>query len=545
MTKPKATARSKKILLTPYFFGIIVFSLAIYFRMPYFLNKIAINPDEGELLATAKLAGRVWYPYQNYTTPTFGPTWPEFLTIFEKTGFNLTFQFAHVLSFLLLVCGFLVFQVYDLYRRKKSGVLIYFVYILIDFAIFAATTSEFSFLATETLPLAIFSASLLLIMHPKKTYTMFYISGFLCALAILAKYQALPLLVISIVFIVCFMEEQNSHLVVRTAIQKFLIAVVLSLGLFTIWIFVGGGLQHFTNDSLKFSLNYTNGNVSGFGGGLNLIKKLEIGETLLSSQSIILLILIIIFIIILDSRIILPSLPKRVSTIKKIPRSLMIIGCIIVGFLIIAIPGNFFPHYLFFFLWTLQASVALVKVQINSDIFKNKKNVLQLLDSKIHILVTVMISCLIMSVNQANIFDTIRAAKTNEITANRLLSVKLSLLAGQGLSLCDRNSQVFIWGWAAEYYTYFNWSPPDDLINDPAKLLTGFNRKKIEDRIKLAVISKRTKCVFEAIGPNYFLNISPMDSLENRIPELKGYLSEHYKKIELQPSYGEVWVRKT
>jgi uncharacterized membrane protein len=529
----------------PLFFALVVLFTAIYLRMPYFVNTTAINPDEADLLATAKLAAQSWFPYENYTTTNFGPIWPEFLGIFKSVGFSFTFQFAHILSFALLLIGFLLFQVIDLTLRKDANWMIYGLYALIDFAVFSPATIEFSFLATETLPIALASIMLIFLMTKKRSSKTLYFSGSFFGLAVLAKYQAIPIGVIAVIFIFVYCCQKNSLSTNFNEVLKFLAGTLLTFFGIFVWVFLGGGLQKFLIDSVGFSFSYSTGGMPGFQGGLGFIRKLQNGTNLIWGEPIVLLIIFWLLALILISRPDYTRDPGCDLTVSKIPRSPMIITCIIVGFLIVSIPGNYFPHYLLFFIWTLQVSGSLLNFgEFSEKLVKNHVPLFNAIDSKTIPAVFLLMTSFVFSANQSKFLDTIRLSKQNQVEANFLLESKINNLSEQGLELCPKNSQVFIWGWAAEYFTLLDWNPPDDLVNDSMRIFFGFNEEVVAKRIYAAVSSNKTSCIFEAIGPNYFFNISPLDNLQKRVPSVNDFLISNYRKIELTPEYGTVWVRK-
>jgi len=536
--------RFHKVRAKPLFFALVVFLAAVYLRMPYFINANAINPDEAELLATGKLASQSWFPYENYTTTNFGPIWPEFLGIFKSVGFSLTFQFAHIMSFVLLLIGFLLFQVIDLTLRKNANWMIYGLYALIDFAVFSPATIEFSFLATETLPIALASIMLIFLMTQKRSAKILYFSGAFFGLAVLAKYQAIPIGVIAIIFIFVYCHHKNSFYTNFIEVLKFITGMFLTFFVIFVWIFLGGGLQKFLIDSLGFSFSYSSGDIPGFQGGLGFIRKLQNGTNLIWGEPVVLLIIFWLLSLILVSRQDYTRQSGHNLTVSRIPSSPMVLICIIVGFLMVSIPGNYFPHYLLFLIWTLQVSGSLLNFgEFSEKSVKSYVPFLNATDSKSIPVVFLLLAGLVFSANQSDFLDSIRLSQRSQVEANILLESKISNLSKQGLELCPRKSQVFIWGWAAEYYTLFDWNPPDDLVNDSMRIFFGFNEEVVAKRIFAAVSSDKTSCIFEAIGPNYFFNISPLDSLQNRVPSVSDFLISHYRKIELTPEYGTVWVR--
>jgi hypothetical protein len=537
MNSAKINHRSYR---TPLFFGLIVFAVSAFLRIPYLKTAAALNPDEGELLATAKLASHSWFAYQNYTTPTFGPTWPTFLSFFRSIGINLNFQDAHIISFSLLIFSLLAFQMADLVRRDGSRTYIYLLYGLIDFAVLYPTSPEFAFLSTESLPLALFTLASIFLLKKKRSHLDLYLSGIISALGVLAKYQSFPLMMILIFYIIFYRntsKEQNWK-----DLSRFVLAAFAAFVSVIAWVAIGGGLHHFFIESLDFSALYARGNISGFGGGADPITKLQIGVNLIWGQAPIFTALIITLILtFLVNHRTIPNKLKQLqpnSTKQNFP---LILATIFIGLVTISAPGNSFPHYLLFFAWSLQSCSPWMIFSSDTS-FKEQRSKYWW-NQYANLIVISLVIAFIFLPNQSNIFGTVRQSKINEINSNKNLLTRLNALKIEGLGKCPNGSQVFIYGWSSEYYTYFDWNPEDSLVNDPVKMLIGFNVKGIQNRILGAIASKQTKCIFEAIGPNYFSNISPLDSIENRIPTAKELLLSSYKKVELDPNLGIVWVR--
>jgi hypothetical protein len=124
------------------------------------------------------------------------------------------------------------------------------------------------------------------------------------------------------------------------------------------------------------------------------------------------------------------------------------------------------------------------------------------------------------------------------------LDLYVKSLNTYGFNRCVANSQVLIWGWSSEFYTYFNWNPPENIAaTTTSMLLAGYEPSTLSNRIKTAVYDSKTICIFEAIGPKYFSGISTEKTIVRTIPVLEGYLNENFVKFTVPDQGGTLWVR--
>ena len=280
--------------IAPWIFIAGFLILSIWARLPYFRYPFNVNPDEAELLSAAKLASKSLFLYENYVTSTFGPVWPEFLGFLLNIGVKLNFNVAHVLSYLLLAISFLGIQLRLLIKIKYFSFLTYSVLLLIDLLVFLPINREFAFLSTETLPIALVSTSILVLSFPKfmRSYNKF-LSGLICGLAFLAKYQVAPLLLITLVISLMTNKSNAQTTKKKPVFSSFMSGFSFTLLTSFFSILIGGGLPKFLNESLKFSIFYSTGKLPALSPSKNVWEKIETGTLLIWNQPVVLLVIVL------------------------------------------------------------------------------------------------------------------------------------------------------------------------------------------------------------------------------------------------------------
>jgi hypothetical protein len=526
-------------------FAFFVLSFSLWARIPTFRNPLYLNPDEAELLSTSKLAAKSFFPYQNYTTSTFGPVWPEVLGYFNHFGANLSFVEGHILSYVFLLISFLVVQLRILTKHTNPPMLMYLIFLSIDFTIFLPTNYEFAYLSTETLPISLISLSILILSFPKLTRPLNkFISGALCALAFLAKYQVAPLIV-TVYFFSIFSGKNKKLKNKSNYLYSFWSGFSFTILIYIFLIFLGGGLSKFYNDSVKFSIFYSTGKIPVFSPPINILDKIQVGSSLILSNPTILLSLIFCIILLCKKQENFLLLEKSHGKILRIQSEQVSFIIIVLGFATIAATGNAFPHYLLFFMWALQLSMAFVLVQDNkreNQMEASNQNGLTSRNFQLPILMFLLV--VVVSPNSGFIAKEIKSKFLYTGPTKENLNVYINQLNTLGFDKCRKNSQVLIWGWSSEYYTYFNWNPPEDIVATTTSiLLSGYESTAFTRRIQAAVYDRKTKCIFEAIGPRYFSNIPSEKTLDTTIPLLRDYINEHFSKTIIPDQGGTLWVR--
>jgi hypothetical protein len=157
-----------------------------------------LNPDEANLIATARVARYSPVPWSTWETGTVGPYWTLFLAGLGVLGAPLTLAFAHLLSAIMVALTAVALFVAASWTIGRGPAFV--VTVVWWFPI--ATTwlvgipGDFSALSTEYLPMLLVVASALV---PREQLAarpwLFVVLGVLAGIAVGAKYQVAPLAV--------------------------------------------------------------------------------------------------------------------------------------------------------------------------------------------------------------------------------------------------------------------------------------------------------------------------------------------------------------
>ena len=411
----------------------------------------------------------------------------------------------------------------------------------LNLVLFVPTSNEFTFLSTELLPLLFLTLAVVVILYVKNEISLI-VAGVLFASAVLSKYQSflMILILISFIFVRYISNGSLDSRKFYVAVSKFGLSILVSFVFFFISLYYSKTLDVFVNDSFFTSIRYSTS--GSMGGGASSFDKLQVGSSLLTGQPLIVVVLFLILMVIQsDTRHSSTfQLSNKRIEFNSVTYMLFIVFCCI-GFLTISIPGNWFPHYLLFFIWT-QTIFLLI---INRLAIIQDKNLKTYKEGKVFMntkysrvtggLLVLIISLSAVAPIIKGLLNTSTTIKYNEARFKELSS-------SQVLNFCPANSQVLVWGWSSELFSYFDWTPTPYVVNDVARIkVTGLNKVQIE-RIVAAALNKETDCIFEAVGPQYFGSLSASQGLET-LPEtaLKG-LRVNYKQNVL-PDKTLVWSR--
>jgi len=501
-----------------------------------------MNPDESELLATARLAAQPGGLYANYTTSTFGPVWPEFLGFLNHIGMELDHFSAHQLA---VVIKFLIFVTPQYLAIKKLGFLrLSPVIILLNISLFLPTSVEFAFLSTELLPLLFLTLAVIVVLYAKNEFAC-VISGCLFALAFLSKYQSLPMIfiLISFIFLRCIKNGVFNYKAFKYNLFKFSISIFATFSIFVALLNFSKTFNVFFIESLMTSIDYST--AGNFGGGANIFDKFKVGSALLIGQP------LVVFTLMLFQRIILgETFSKSIIQIrnKKLQLSnityVIFVFFLLIGFITISFPGNGFPHYLLFFLWTQTIYLLVLEtLSIHNNIEHKKYNETRVLLHRKYSGISIVLIVLISSLNSVtpaikSFLDSSIIIENNNL---RLDEVR----ASQALHLpfCPANSQVLIWGWSSELFIYFDWTPPPYVVNDVARIKVSQLSNYSISRIASAISSENTDCIFIATGPQYFGGLSSLEGFDLLPRETIQILDLEYSK-NILANGTLVWSRK-
>jgi hypothetical protein len=523
--------------------AIFVFALCVISFLTHLLfTRLSwmMNPDESELLATARLAARPGGLYANYTTSTYGPVWPEFLALLSHFGMHLEHVNAHRLALIMKILIFVTPQYLALKKFKFAtlGPVI----IPLNIALFLPTSNEFAFLATELLPLIFLSTAVIVILYMNNEFSN-VLAGCLFTLAVFSKYQSLLMFFILIFFI--FLRNIRggvfNPISFRGALLKFGGSIVVSFCIFVFSLKISNTFGVFFNESFLTAINYST--AGGFGGGADYFEKLKVGSTLLISQPIVVISLFLFLLLIQnqvfsDSFFLLGNREIRYGNLMYLSFTFFSL----IGFTTISIPGNGFPHYLLFFIWTqvvyLLAFAMMTKQR--SLTLKNHPPTKSLLKTKYYVFtLSLIVFVSTFGSVSSTLSSLLKASDTIEANNARFKELDKS----EVLNYCPVNSEVLVWGWSSELFAYYDWTPVPYIVNDVSRIKFSFLSENFTRNVQSAISSGSTDCVFEAIGKQYFGSFTSSEGLESLSKEALQALTQNYSKFTLMDG-TVVWSRK-
>jgi hypothetical protein len=495
-------------------------------------SSSVLNPDEGELLADGKRATLGLLPYGTYTTATYFFLWPAFLGILGDVGIPLSLPIAHILSGLfyvyVAVAGwYIVFRQHG-WKWATAIVGPTAVYLLAG-----ASSTDYLTLGTELLPIAILVTAALVLFGPETDVTVrrLAIGSTVAGLAFWAKPQLAPLSV-ALVFsgvLVRHLEtrghatEVENAGVQRSMIRRDLLVTGVSYlaptVLFLVLILVTGELQPFVKEGLSAVFGYIGSSNST---PATLGMRLEtVGANLVS----------------------LPFVP------------LWAIGGLL------AWSHSTKPSRERVFAWTawiLPLMASILTLFATFQFFQHYGNIVYA-GSMLSAVVGCRISRVHLggpsTVNDRRGTDAIRVLAAASMVVIVFLSASTAwenavLLRGYAATLilrhrlptenrfphgdsklpiwCPAGSNVLVWGWAAEMYSYYSWEPASRYTINTWQLDESANVAYFRTTLVAELEAEPPRCLVEAIGPQFFDQIPTSETIAAVIPASQSLLSSCY-----------------
>jgi hypothetical protein len=103
---------------------------------------------------------------------------------------------------------------------------------------------------------------------------------------------------------------------------------------------------------------------------------------------------------------------------------------------------------------------------------------------------------------------------------------------------CPNGSSVFVWGWAAELYAYYDWQPASRYVTYGLLLAQTPNQDNYRARFLEEMKTHPPRCIVNAVGPRWFGGNTADMVLEKEIPETRAWLERCYQAstVELGPA---------
>jgi len=512
-----------------------------------------LNPDEADLLVAGLRASENLIPLKTFTTSTYGPLGPQLLGILHILGLPLNLLVAHLLATVLAV---FIATVYFSTTKRLFG---HYVAVLTSLPLVwiwadgGTNHEDFLHLSPSLIPVSIlvFAGWVYLV---RQSIVGSAAICLLASLATLAKYQ---FGVISAVFLAYVLKDvvasHPNFRFSRRLIAGFLMGSIFlfPIAIQALMIFLSGERQAMFDESLAVVINY-------------LRTTREYGFVDRITQ-------IIQLILLREPWILIPPaagvLYIGCQFVYQSSRSdifqlyvfaaLRIFVTMASGVLSIAIGPNVFPHHLYVLLASGIVSVPLALRSLppasNTTEGRLKNEIAEARMSFVRVLAVVVltISLVMIPQNQDGKLSTYQGAPGLRFTSNRArLPSTIAGVEALGTK-CPPKSVVYVFGWSAEMYSYFDWTPASRYTI--STWLTGVSSKQLIYRNTLAheVRVAQPDCIVEAVGEGFFASsISELTkSLLTVMPELYDYMVSHYEahRVVYSGQYGDqvltYWVK--
>ena len=524
----KRPARLPAILLVA---GVCIV-LLLLLRGNWLFSSSVLNPDEAELLADGKRATLNLIPYSTYTTATYFFLWPAFLGMLGDIGIPLSLPTAHFLSGLFYVYV-AVAGWYIVYRQHGWKWATAIVGPTAVYLFAGASSTDYLTLGTELLPIAILVTAALVLFGPESDITVrrLAMGSTVAGLAFGQSPSFAPLSVALLLSGVLVRHlETRGHAteaehggVQRSIIRRDLLVSAVSYlaptVLFLILILVTGELHPFLKEGLASVFGYIGSSNST---PVTLGMRLEtVGANLVG----------------------LPFAP------------LWAIG----GLLAWTHSTKWSAERVFAWAaWTLPLLASILTLFATYQFFQHYGNIVYA-GSMLSAVVGCRISrsCLggPSTVNDRRGADVVRVLAAASMVAILFLSANtvwenVVLLRGYAATLilrhriptenefphgdsklpiwCPAGSNVLVWGWAAEMYSYYDWEPASRYTIDTWQLNGGGNAAYYRATLVAELEAEPARCLVEAIGPQFFNQIPASDTIAAVIPASRSLLTSCY-----------------
>ena len=482
-----------------------------------------INPDEAELLAAGKRAAMSLIPYETFTTSTYGPLWPMVLGVIHKLGYPLTMPSGHLFAMLLsyAICATVYLMLKKL-TSQTAAASYTFGLALIWASGGAPHDVDFVQMASELLPLVLLSVGVCVVaLRPHS------VRSHLVALALIgstpfAKFQFVPISIIAAIFVGIGLNRVWRHRL--SAVVMILVSYGSCGALLFMLTVLGGNFSKIFDEALPAVTNYVGSDAP------NLIERAtRASEFFMKYPYFTALGLLGISLI---------AKQAQDAPIKVFARSLTLpLLAMLIGIMSTTSGPYIFPHYAYMLLASSVLILAMATYRTprltacdeqpattNSPTF----------GQRITLLAGVIF--LVLGFSFALKKATGLEERTYETTWGQVLSADGGRQAANSNTpseiepLCPPGSEVFVWGWAAEMFSYFDWTPSSRFVNNGSQLIPSSRQAQFKDALSEELLTNRPVCIAEAIGPYFFRFTDFSLVLAEQVPSVAEMLSNEYEK---------------
>ena len=522
--------------------------LLVWLRGDALLAPGMINPDEAELLAEGKRAMMSLVPYRDYTGTTHLFLWPLALGLLGKLGFALALPTAHFLSgiaylYLVLVGWYTlsryVHWLYALACITPAA--------LVLFTANAMSGPEYLSLGTELLPVVLLTGALHLVHtgSPLRWRFRLALAAVLIGASVTAKPQALPLAVgflVACVAAVCAQSAfaadaagtVNRRSLRAPAVWALLWSLVPLISAVA-WMAAGHTLRAFFEEPVAFQIDYVFRREHLQAGGISpaVRERLTgVGEFLGAIP--------LSFLVLVgagDARSGPVLFSREWPPGRRRAALVVLFGVTLSAVFTVAAVWPLFPHYgNFVYAGCILAAVSSCamlgprsarQVTTRSDGYRTAAP----------IVVPALVLSLLLVASTAldgSRHDNMRWG------ALRHPSQAVSDAAGAAerrlRSQCPTGERVMVWGWAAELYSYNDWTPPTRYVDSAWQLWSPSKRPVYVRRLVHELTTSPPTCVVDAVGPTFFGSFGADRGIAATLPELTGLLRRCYVEQTVEPS---------
>ena len=97
---------------------------------------------------------------------------------------------------------------------------------------------------------------------------------------------------------------------------------------------------------------------------------------------------------------------------------------------------------------------------------------------------------------------------------------------------CPAGSRVLAWGWVSELYAYYDWTPASRYANATWLVTPGDHQTEYGSILLRELEQNPPDCVVEALGPAFFANIDPANTLSTVVPRVSPLLASCYTRSD-------------
>lgn len=471
------------------------------------------NPDEGDLLAAARRAAQSLVPYDRFTTTSYGPLWPLGLGLLNRLGLPLTMTGAHLVATVLMaavLCGF------HLLLSRLVGRWPSFLTVLAMTIVWSSGGmphhGDYQSLATEIGPLAAMMLGLVLL-GTDRLSTVRVASAMVCFGAMpLLKYQfGYMALVAAGLALVEAWRRGPLPSWARLATWAGCLGLPTVLVVFAT-VLGGNGSRLLDEAATVIGTHFNNERTS-------LSSRLSETVTMLLGHPFFLLPLV------------LAATTTTAVTLHRRRNVLFPVGFVLA--LAAAVPSlvvlpRLFTHYSYLILASSALAVAW-------GLSGARPHLTTVRTATRSLATTTGAAALLLAVaySHAPLNDPVRvqlAGPWSQVLTERPLDFTVSGTLDDALAdACPAGSSVYVWGWAAEIYSFYDWEPASRYTIG-TWFTSGTNDKSgFERRLREEFHGERPDCVVEAIGDGFFGGFSTKTTLAATVPGMGRFLRMHYE----------------